>query len=990
MKAENADGAEMFDIHGQFGDSPQPARMGRGAGGGLPETWGDMQNPQAFATLMAQTMATFFGGQGTGHRSGPPDQYAKPEPPPSFNGFKPPIEEWETRLAAWEDSFPNLKNRGALLVKSLSGEAFTMITKTVGRDVYTREAQYDDSGELLVKEGYQVVKEMLLSRYKKRRIVQMFDKTTKLIMHTRRKGRPMRFYLQEFEVAMIDAESNGLKVSEELKGVFAVMFADLGPVEKTQVLTSMQAKCDAKNGEALVFEEVAAILQSVGDAATLSGAARPKQTLQVWQEEAEIDEDDQEWQGGPYDEVVEALGDFDEDPDAYTALLAQSLEGKSSGEVAVLVAKAMQGRGRGRGRGSPAGRGRGRSRELRRPPGDKKEATEKCSACGRPGHKPETCWRLHPELVPANMKERWDKAEEKRKQQKQKGTFLSALTLSSLGSIGSKADAVGLTDTGAEGDGMVAGTKWAGRYLQAAKSCKEAPSVVRVPASGNTYHFGAGNASAQATYKVPVWWGGRWQRKRLDVVGGVSARLPCLLGYDLQAEMGMVPVPKLDAVYKMDGTTLKAQPSEKVGGLLGLKLLGEHGVADARTTGATAKESKPTLHLTHLAAAEPRLEGQVLDESDPAVVEDITDGGGYPVEKPSNEGCEEHLLVNDASEARSALAQGAEEGPGAGGATQARSGAHRSSSAALCTSPGDEQEKHSDHAPAGAPQNTSTAPAGAPQNTSTAATAPVPGALVDPEMGGGKQPQPHAPVPGAGASCTDLETGGVTLLAPVDVAHKHSRPEQFRLDEGDDANNEHFTPEVPIPTKDNPLHGSRPPEEHAGPGEPAGSSEAAHASKAVATTIRRHPCLELDDRDLQKLHRAGHVPAQRLLRYMENSNSTPICTEDRNELLEKLKAIELQCPHCQRQGPKPMAPGAKLKELKHFNEEVVLDLVQLRGSVWALSLMDDGTKLKVYSAVPDSKAYTAARIFIRDWVRHYGMPRKLLEAKANGYGRCGK
>ena len=555
-------------------------------------------------------MGAVLSGKGTGKGAGRgPEQYAKPTAPPAFDGFRPPIEEWERKLTVWEQANPNLQNRGALLVQSLNGEPFRLVTTTMQPEEWTREAVYDEyTGEVVQQEGYATVKQLILDRYKKRRIVQVYDKATRLVLHLRRRGRPMRFYLQEFEMAVIDAKNYGLQMSDELTGILAVMFADLGPVERTQVLSSMQAKSDAQGGQNLTFVEIAAILQAVGDAATLGGVARPKQTLHTLQDPAlEIAEEDQDWQaeeqGDWYDAVVEDLGDFDEDPEGYTVLLAQSLEGKSSEEVATLVARAMKGRGKGgRGRGAPAGRGRGRSRGPWRPPGAKKEATEKCPHCNRPGHGKDHCWKLHPEQVPEHMKESWAKREEERKKQGKK-VLLSGLTLSSLSSLQKETDTVALADTCAEGDGMVAGTRWATRFFQEVKARTDVPPVVKIPTSETMRHFGAGNAKTMSTYKVPIWWGGRWIRCRLDVVGGASSKLPCLLEYDFQANLGLVPVPRHDAIYRLaeelkgtkDGFKLTPEASRKVGGLLGLKLLGQD-CDDALDKSKPTHHQNPTLN----------------------------------------------------------------------------------------------------------------------------------------------------------------------------------------------------------------------------------------------------------------------------------------------------------------------------------------------------------------------------------------------------------
>ena len=83
------------------------------------------------------------------------------------------------------------------------------------------------------------------------------------------------------------------------------------------------------------------------------------------------------------------------------------------------------------------------------------------------------------------------------------------------------------------------------------------------------------------------------------------------------------------------------------------------------------------------------------------------------------------------------------------------------------------------------------------------------------------------------------------------------------------------------------------------------------------------------------------------------------------------------CKGCALHGPKPLPPTPVLRAVGDFNECVVIDLVQLRWKVWAFSIVCSNKQLKIYNAVPNGSAFTCARIFMRDWVKHYGMPRRL-------------
>ena len=166
--AERPNVPEQFELHGQVGDSPTPAQQW-GAAGGLPPSWDDFGSPAALAAFMGAVLS----GKGTGKGAGRgPEQYAKPTAPPAFDGFRPPIEEWERKLTVWEQANPNLQNRGALLVQSLNGEPFRLVTTTMQPEEWTREAVYDEyTGEVVQQEGYATVKQLILDRYKKRRIV---------------------------------------------------------------------------------------------------------------------------------------------------------------------------------------------------------------------------------------------------------------------------------------------------------------------------------------------------------------------------------------------------------------------------------------------------------------------------------------------------------------------------------------------------------------------------------------------------------------------------------------------------------------------------------------------------------------------------------------------------------------------------------------------------------------------------------------------------
>ena len=120
---------------------------------------------------------------------------------------------------------------------------------------------------------------MLMDRYDKRRIPKVFDAAVALF-GLRRRGRAMTAYLFDLDEKVVEAERYGLTISDELKGVLAVMLAELTPPERTQTLSLMQARADTQSGDLPDFSQVTAILQSLGDSAHLGGAgARTRSAL---------------------------------------------------------------------------------------------------------------------------------------------------------------------------------------------------------------------------------------------------------------------------------------------------------------------------------------------------------------------------------------------------------------------------------------------------------------------------------------------------------------------------------------------------------------------------------------------------------------------------------------------------------------------------------------------------------------------------------------
>ena len=148
-------------------------------------------------------------------------------------------------------------------------------------------------------------------------------------------------------------------------------------------------------------------------------------------------------------------------------------------------------------------------------------------------------------------------------------------------------------------------------------------------------------------------------------------------------------------------------------------------------------------------------------------------------------------------------------------------------------------------------------------------------------------------------------------------------------------------------------------------------------SNEILDTGQRPKYLDLTPEEIRKLHRPGHVQTDRLLQFLVDGSRIPWTTAQKKEMRDKIANAIQGCKGCALHGPKPLPPTPVLRAVGDFNECVVIDLVQLRSKVWAFSMVCSNKQLKIYSAVPNGSAFTCARIFMRDWVKHYGMPRRL-------------
>ena len=770
--------------------------------------------------------------------------------PPEFNG-RTDVEEWREQLRIWESKFPNVENRAALLVGALQGGVQRMITRG-----FPDETQWD----------YDTIKQHVIAKYTKRRIVKNYEKASKLIS-CRRKGRNMQVFLREYEICTEEAAVAGLTMSSELKGIFALIFSQVGKTEASQVLAGMQAVADQNQTEGVDYETVAGLLQSVSDTHQLpSSDARGKQVLNMLEEDDAVESvpGDDDWQGTLSDD--EGLAEEDAEDDQYGerlfALVARYMNKK----------KGPKGGQKGDRRGAPKG-----GNANRRQPGRKQESTKKCEHCGYLGHSKDQCYVLHPELVPENKKEAWKTVlanREKKAKDKKVYTCISAHVFTSFKDLTNASPTMVLTDTGAEGKQFVAGSTWTNNYIRALPP--DAPKPKLTVPTGNAYRFGPTVRKTLRTWYLPIWWDGRWTSKRLDEVKG---NIPGLLTYDLQASMGIVPCPPKDKIYRLtgegeNGLTMEEVKSAKIGGLLALDLIGRDSKSDARAP----PEAKRALRTLHVDTSRDEIE-DLIEE----------------VETPRTTAATALVYSSNKEEPDRDARATPEEAQQSAGTVQTILVGKRT--------PTDQLQSD---------QNKKTRPS----EEADEAAAPVP------------EPQnPVAPVPEPPfARLRQPPEGGDIELSDEDTEEEEEEETQ---------------------TLDLTGEGSRP------------------------------KYLDFTEAQLRKLHKPGHMPADRMVKFLVEGSKVKWTTAQKKEMHDKCVEAIAGCKGCAEHGTKPMAPAPVLREIGDFNECVVLDLVQLRSTVWALSMACSNKKLKIYSAVPNGTAYTCAKIFLRDWVKHYGMPRKL-------------
>ena len=811
----------------------------------------------------------------------------KPQNPPGFDGTTPDIETWLIKLGNWETRHQRLEQKGPLLMDELKGQAFAVAKASVPQEEWDSPSTFDAESGLKVPgtSGYERIKTAVVTYFRLGYMVRLYGKV-ELLLGCRRRGRSLDEFLRDFTVATTEAANAGLKISDELKAILAVMFADLSSSQRSTVLGAMETDKAKGDTPDVSFARVESHIRAMGHAYQLGdrtphpGRSAPRgrsRRANVAQSLAAMfaqeDDSGEEW------------SDEDGDWDDESEYLSEPDDGESIASDDVEEAMAFLGRAIKRGK-FPRAKTSNRPRKgaPRRPWGPKKESVEVCSHCRRAGHRQEKCWMLHPELAPEKGRQKWidlsklpiekqraEAAKFKRPGGKgakggRKGRRKGLLCATPLGTLCSfeqlirEAPGETVVDTGAEGESVLAGSNWVGAYRKQLKAVG-GPTIRKIKPTGNHYKFGAGSKKSIMTVELPFKRCERWGTLECDVVGG---NLPCLFPLEAQAKFGLdTCIPSKTGVWlDQDGTSEKAAVHQK-GGLLLLDLLERPHDGD-RTEGCASKsswKSQQPFALTVTQQAEVPESPAVADDAEAAGEPSpcALDGAETPLEaKP-----EGHSVVLNAGHG--------------------------------------EEPVHAGHGGEPAPAH-------------------------------GDEPAPAH--------------GGEPAPGPMAV----------RQDPRDDESQDEDEPGT--------LAISR------------------------AEVNRAKKLLDLSDAQLKKLHHAGHPPVKRLWKSLAGQLSELDRRENDAELkslYDRLVSIAENCENCIRSGPKPTKPHPSLTQYDPF-ECVEIDFVKLKASpdVWAMSMIDKGTRLPRYVVARDRTAYTAARLFMHHWVRVHGMPRSFCFVDLDG------
>jgi hypothetical protein len=132
-------------------------------------------------------------------------------------------------------------------------------------------------------------------------------------------------------------------------------------------------------------------------------------------------------------------------------------------------------------------------------------------------------------------------------------------------------------------------------------------------------------------------------------------------------------------------------------------------------------------------------------------------------------------------------------------------------------------------------------------------------------------------------------------------------------------------------------------------------------------TSRAEAGVYLTEPQLRRLHRRfGHPRTERLYRLLKNTGHNDV----QEEILRKIGKF---CHHCQTHDPAPQRFKFTIKDDCHFNYEIVIDIVQLKGRR-ALHVIDVATSFQAATFVRSMSARDTWNALCRCWIYVYQGP----------------
>lgn len=132
-------------------------------------------------------------------------------------------------------------------------------------------------------------------------------------------------------------------------------------------------------------------------------------------------------------------------------------------------------------------------------------------------------------------------------------------------------------------------------------------------------------------------------------------------------------------------------------------------------------------------------------------------------------------------------------------------------------------------------------------------------------------------------------------------------------------------------------------------------------------TSRAEVGVYLTEPQLRRLHRRfGHPRTERLYRLLKNAGHNDV----QEEILRKISKF---CHHCQSHDPAPQRFKFTIKDECHFNYEIVIDIVQLKGHK-ALHVIDVATSFQAATFVRSMSAQDTWNALCRCWIYVYQGP----------------